>query len=377
MRTDTANRVLVAGAGIAGSAVVRALHRRGISALALEQRPGEAGGGLAVNLPGNAIRALADLGLAGALDGLGTPLRRRDYRTDGDRLLFAVDEAAFWGPDARPRCLRRADLLRLLRRDLPAGAIREGVGVVGHHQDAAGVTVALSDGTVERGGLLVGADGVHSTVRRGLFGDQAPAAARLASASWRFMTPNPGLEAWTLWAGRDGLFLLIPVDADEAYGWATVQGVGAENADLGAQSRAFDGFPRRVRDTLAAVLARPEAIHHAPLEEIRLLSWTRGRVLLAGDAAHATAPVWAQGVALALEDALVLADLVADGTDPDRIGALYETRRRPRVAHVQAMTDRLSRTARMPGWARRLLLPVIGPRSYRATYGPLREPVTG
>lgn len=372
-----ADRVLVAGGGIAGSAVVRALYRRGIPALALERRPAETGEGLAVNLPGNAIRALADLGLADELNAFGTPIHRREYRTDGDHLLFAVDEAAFWGPEARPRCLRRADLLRLLRGGLPAGAIREGAEIARIHHDAAGVAVALSDGTVETGRLLVGADGVHSRVRRGVFGDRAPEAARLASASWRFMTPNPGVDAWTLWAGRDGLFLLIPVDGGEAYGWATVQGVGAASGDLSAQASAFDGFPSLVRDTLATVLARPEAIHHSPLEEVRLPAWHRGRVVLAGDAAHATAPVWAQGVALALEDALVLADLLAAGTEPERIGPLYEARRRPRVAHVQAMTDRLSRTARMPGWARTLLLPVIGPRSYRATYGPLRVPVTG
>ena len=99
------------------------------------------------------------------------------------------------------------------------------------------------------------------------------------------------------------------------------------------------------------------------------------RVVLAGDAAHATAPVWAQGAALALEDALVLADLLADRTDWTDVGRDYEARRRPRVAHVQAMTDRLSRTARMPDWLRRRLLPLVGPRSYRATYEPLRTPV--
>ncbi|KQT60900.1 hypothetical protein ASG52_16785 [Methylobacterium sp. Leaf456] len=99
------------------------------------------------------------------------------------------------------------------------------------------------------------------------------------------------------------------------------------------------------------------------------------RVVLAGDAAHATAPVWAQGAALTLEDALVLADLLAGRSDWSEVGAAYETRRRPRVAHVQAMTDRMSRSGALPGWARRLLLPVIGPRSYRATYAPLREPV--
>jgi 2-polyprenyl-6-methoxyphenol hydroxylase-like FAD-dependent oxidoreductase len=72
----------------------------------------------------------------------------------------------------------------------------------------------------------------------------------------------------------------------------------------------------------------------------------------------------------------VLSDILAQETDWNAIGPAYEARRRPRVAHVQAMTDRLSRTATLPDWVRNRLLPMIGPRSYRATYAPLREPVS-
>lgn len=373
MDGSEARRVLIAGGGIAGLALGRALARRGIPSLALERRGAAEDTGLAINLPGNAIRALAQLGLAEPLRRAGAPVRRREYRTERDRLLFSVDEDAFWGEAAGPRCLRRADLLRLLAQDLPAEDLRRGRAVAAIHQDAEGVAVTLDDGGIERGGLLVGADGVHSRVRSTLFGQAAPQAAMLASASWRFMAPDPGLDCWTVWAGTGALFLLIPVGSGEVYGWASV--AGRSGRDLFALGGAFAGFPAPVRHTLDAVLARPEAIHHSPLEEIRIPHWSAGRVLLAGDAAHATAPVWAQGGALALEDALVLAELLAGRADWSGIGRDYEARRRPRVAHVQAMTDRMSRSAALPGWARRILLPIIGPRSYRATYGPLREPV--
>jgi len=106
------------------------------------------------------------------------------------------------------------------------------------------------------------------------------------------------------------------------------------------------------------------------VEEVRLPSWHSGRSVVIGDAAHASAPVWAQGAALALEDALVLADILADG-GWDTAGARYEARRRPRVEHVQKMTDRTSRSTRLPGWLRGLALPA----AYRSTYGPLRRPV--
>ncbi|MGU3359372.1 FAD-dependent monooxygenase [Methylobacterium sp. M6A4_1b] len=372
MADEATNRVLIAGGGIAGLAMARALHRRGVPALILERRVDTTEAGLAINLPGNAVQALRQLGLADALGQIGSPIRRREYRTERGRRLFAVDEEAFWGAPAQPRCVRRGDLLRLLADGLPADAVRRGRAIAAVHQSAGDVSVELADGRAERGGWLVGADGVHSAVRRSVFGATAPSPALLGQASWRFMAPNPGLDAWTLWAGAGALFLLIPVDRDEVYGWVSVGAADAAGRDLAAVRRVFDRFPQPVQATLDRVLSRPDAIHHSPLEEVRGAHWTRGRVLLIGDAAHATAPVWAQGAALALEDALVLAGLLSGGGDRNGIGPAYEALRRPRVAHVQAMTDRLSRTATMPDWARNLLLPVIGPRNYRATYEPLR-----
>lgn len=375
MDTQQAGRVLIAGGGIAGLALRRALHQRGIPSLTLERRGVQAEAGLAINLPGNAVQALSRLGLLDGLRETGSPVRRREYRTARGRLLFAVDEEAFWGGETVSHCLRRADLLRLLQRDLPDDDIRQGAGIAGIQLGPQGARVEREDGTTESGGLLVGADGVHSTVRRDLFGDRALGAAMLARQSWRFMTPNPGIEAWTLWAGAGVLFLLIPVDRDEAYGWVSATTEHGDSTDPAAIRSAFAAFPGLVRDTLDVALSRPGAIYHSPLEEVRIAAWARDRVVLLGDAAHATAPVWAQGAALALEDALVLARLLAERNDWTGVGAEYERLRRPRIEHVQRMTDRLSRTARWPDWARNLLLPVVGPRSYRATYDPLRTSV--
>ena len=99
-------------------------------------------------------------------------------------------------------------------------------------------------------------------------------------------------------------------------------------------------------------------------------------MVLVGDAAHATAPVWAQGAALALEDAIVLAELLATRDDWSGVGADFERLRRPRVDHVQAATDRMSRLAALPSRLRDLVAPVLGPRTYRDAFAPLRTPVT-
>ena len=92
----------------------------------------------------------------------------------------------------------------------------------------------------------------------------------LAPASWRFMAPNPGLDAWTLWAGSGGLFLLIPVGRGEVYGWVSVFKAAGQGRDLAASRAAFASFPRLVRDTLDVVLAEPGGLYHSPLEEARV-----------------------------------------------------------------------------------------------------------
>ncbi|MBW6438721.1 FAD-dependent oxidoreductase [Actinoplanes hulinensis] len=361
--------VLVVGGGIAGLATARALRRRDVPVTVAERGDTDAGG-LAINLPGNAVTAFAALGLADGLQKLGRTTHRREYRSARDRLLFAVDEDAFWGPEARPRCVRRSDLLALLADGLDA-PVRRPLTVTAVRPVPGGAEATFGDGARQTFGLVAGADGVHSVVRAtampaGATGTQT---ALLSAASWRFMAPNPGVDCWTVWSGRGGAFLLIPVDDDTVYGYASATGGGKVSADASWLQDTFGDYPAPVRRVLDGLTD----LYHSPVEEVRTGTWASGNCVLVGDAAHATAPVWAQGAALAVEDGLVLADLLADG-DWDGAGARYEQLRRERVTHVQAATDRFSRAAALPVWLRDRLLPRIGPRTYRTTYDPLRHP---
>jgi 2-polyprenyl-6-methoxyphenol hydroxylase-like FAD-dependent oxidoreductase len=372
---STSRRVLVVGGGIAGFAMVRALDQRGIAAVLVDRLNGPPDVGLGLNLPGNAVSALRDLGVGEELKERGVPVRRREYRNAGNRLLFAIDEASFWSADAGSICALRGDVLELLRADVSMSAVRWGKAVSAVVERGDQVEVSFPDTDAESYDYVVGADGVHSGVRTSVFGTAGRRPALLSAAGWRFMTTNPGVECWSSWTGPAETFLLIPVDGERVYGFASPTKGRSVNTDRQWLRLAFGDYPQLVRTAVSSVLAEPSSLYHSPIEEVRLGSWHRGRVVLIGDAAHATAPIWAQGAALAAEDALVLAELLATREDWATVGGEFERRRRRRVEHVQKMTDRLSRAAGLPGWLRDAILPVVGPRTYRETFGPLREPV--
>jgi 2-polyprenyl-6-methoxyphenol hydroxylase-like FAD-dependent oxidoreductase len=149
----------------------------------------------------------------------------------------------------------------------------------------------------------------------------------------------------------------------------SVQGGPVEN-DPSWLGRTFGDFAGPIPEVVDALMADPSRLYHSPVTEVRIPEWSKGRCVLIGDAAHATAPVWGAGAGLAMEDALVLADVLAEG-DWDTAGARFEARRRARVGHIAKMTDLTSRGAGTPVWIRGLLLP----RTYRATYLPMRRPL--
>jgi 2-polyprenyl-6-methoxyphenol hydroxylase-like FAD-dependent oxidoreductase len=363
--------VLVVGGGIAGRAAARVLARHGLGCTVVERRE-SVGHGMGVNLPGNAVRALADLGVHDQALASGVPVRRREYRNVRGRLLFAIDDDGFWRDVGQPVCVRHGDLLDALA--LPEVATLEHAQAVAARLTTGGVEVELKGAPVPRHfDFVIGADGIHSAMRKTI----APDGLRPSSmtrSSWRFVGDNPGVDCWTAWSGREETFLLIPVGADLVYGYAARTRGGNTGSDRSWLAQAAEGFPELVSTAVAQALQGGE-FHFAPVDEVHLEHWYNGRLVLIGDAAHATGPVWAQGVAMALEDALVLGELLAS-TPADKwagVGAEFERIRRPRVEHVRSATDKMSRLAALPSLLRDVVAPALGPRNYRAACGPLRN----
>jgi len=370
--------MIVAGAGIAGSAVTRVLYELGFPVVALDKRAQSADAGLAIFLPGNAIAALDQLGVWDAVADVSCPIRSRQYRTHTDRLLFSVDEVGFWGARNQPRSLLRADLLNLLRGGLPDEAFSYGREIVSVKQEKRGAVLSLSDGAEVVSDKLIAADGVNSVVRASLFPGNHVRNAKLSSFSWRFMVRNPGVDCWTVWLGSRSMVLLIPVGKDTAYGWATSTFPSSPWTGPRLDPDDFRTFPARVRKAIDSAIASPNRIYTSKMTEVRMERWSSDKVLLVGDAAHSTAPVWAQGAALGLSAALTLRNLLQVETlrsvtsSWPAILDRFEREQRPRVEHVAAMTDKMSKAARLPLLLRNLTMPFLGPRTYGATFEPLR-----
>lgn len=365
-------RILVVGAGIAGLALGRALQRRGCVPDIIERNSAWSDAGTGMYLPGNALRALHTLELEAEVAERGVRIEAQRFCTHRGRLLSEVHLGAVWNKAGQCIAINRAELHRTLRDARQAPPIRMGVTLVSLGETAESATVHLSDGTQTRYDLVVGADGIGSSVRQLLF--DGAGLGSLKQWGWRFVIPCPSqVTTWSVFMNRQSACLTIPVGGGRAYCYVDVMDVEPPKSPAIATDRLhevladFAGPVTAVRESLGSSVA----IHAAGIEEVVLDSWSVGRTLLIGDAAHATSPNMAQGAAMAIEDALVLADCLAEEPSIGTALSAYEVRRRPRVGWVRAMTHRRDRIRRLHPALRNGLLWAFGRNVYRNHYRPL------
>ena len=358
--------MLIVGAGIAGLALARALHQRGIVAEVVERATSWEPSGAGLYLPANAVRALGELGVGPALAARANPIGRQRLLDHRGRPLAVIELDRIWDGVGGCVAIRRTALHEELRHatEVP---VRLGTSVT-DLEDAAEPRVTFSDGSTGSYDLVVGADGVHSSIRSLALG--GPPAGFVGQASWRFLADGfPDIADWTVMLGRGRAFLTVALGQAAVYCYADIDTSDPTSAPGDDWRESFADFAHPV----PRLLDQATDAYFAPIEEVVPPAWTGRRVVLVGDAAHASSPNMAQGAAMALEDALVLAEMLTAGQPVDRALAEYVQRRQARVAFVQEQTHRRDRTRSLPATVRNLTLRLAAERIFRSNYGPLRE----
>jgi 2-polyprenyl-6-methoxyphenol hydroxylase-like FAD-dependent oxidoreductase len=321
----------VAGAGIGGLAAAVALQQHGLPVVvhdrAVELTPVGAG----ISLWPNAVLALESLGVTGLRGGSIPRGGAGLYRWNGDPLATSAGEAIERRYGAPLVLLHRAELQQALLNALVPGTVRLGEIVESVAQDEERVSLRFADGGWDTGALLVGADGLRSTVRAELFGDEPPRESGLVAHRGVVALEEPEL-AGELW-GPDGVFGIAPLSGGRVYWYATQR--ESDTRDL---HETFGAWAAPV----AEILRRSTDILRHPLyDRPPARRWTDGRVALLGDAAHPMLPFLGQGACQAIEDAVALGSAVSrHGATPDALLS-YERARRKRAA----MLVKRSRTA--------------------------------
>jgi salicylate hydroxylase len=338
--------IAVVGGGIGGLTLGLALRRHGLPAQVFERAPELTEVGAAVALAANGTRILRELGLSDQLAAVSTVPSELVYRhwSDGRRLVaHPVGDwyrdrfgAPFWG-------IHRAHLQRALAEAWGSAGLHLGKELAGLRERAGGIELSFADGSTVQAGLVVGADGVNSRARRAIC-DTTPAYS--GTSGFRGLVPRdalPGLpdpDAVQFWMGP-GAHLLHYAVGDVINFLAVVEGpaewpgpAGTAPAEPGELAAHFAGWHAAVLEMIHAVPQSPRwGLYTLP----PLRRWSRGRIVLLGDAAHAMLPHHGQGANQTLEDAAVLADCLAGygSEEPAAAFAHYERARRARTRQVQ------------------------------------------
>ncbi len=310
-------RVLVVGGGIGGLSTTIAMRQAGFDVDMVEKNPAWDVYGVGIIQPGNALRALDELGLAQQAVAEGAPLfGDATWTADGRTLLAEHD----WPPlvEGLPpgNGITRPRLHHILQtHTLESGAdVRTGVTFSSLHDDGRRMEVSFTDGESRSYDLVVGADGLYSQVREAVFGVE-PKARYTGQVCWRYNLPRiEGLDKIWVYLGATGTAGFCPLGPELMY-MLTIE-KPPERAPLRV---AREGIAAAYRDRLGQfgglvgehreLIVDDEAVVYRPVENILAPApWYRGRVVIIGDAAHATSPHCGQGAAQAIEDGIVLTE---------------------------------------------------------------------
>ena len=349
-------RALIIGGGIGGLAAAVALQRVGIEAVVFEKAPEITEVGAGLSLWSNAILAARRLGIEAEIVAAGSVVSKTRSLLPSAEPIDEFDLAALSRKaDAPTVCAHRADLQRILLEAALAcdpTAVWTGCECVACEQEGGGVSAVFADGSRERGDVLIGADGLHSAVRRSLFGDQT---LRYAGYyAWRGIAHGVGgllpEGQVQLVIGRGAQAGCFHCGGDRIYWFLTHNspphshaGPSGNRAEIVALVEDWRLPMRRFAEATDEDTILRNDIIDAPPRRI----WGKGRATLLGDAAHATTPNLGQGACQALEDAVILAHSLRSIASAETGLRDYEARRRERANFVIDQSRQLGKALQL------------------------------
>lgn len=334
-------KALIVGAGIGGLGAAAMLGRQGAEVDVVEVKEDATVFGVGINQPANSLRALKAVGVLPEILEIGVEFDRWifcDYR--GKLVADVVNRLG--GEDVPPNCaLPRRSLHKILigAAEHAGATVRYGTTVADFEDSGEAVNVSFDDGSTGTYDLVIAFDGIGSPMRRRLFGDSFEPVYS-GHVVWRVTVPRPA-EATTgaVFQSPRSKGGYIPLTEDTMYLFLVThepEGVHRPKGEFAELLRErlseYEGALGVIRENLKD----DDDVVYSPLREVFLPPpWHKGRVVVAGDAAHACAPHITQGAAMALEDAVVLAEELAKATEVESALADYERRRYPRAKFVQ------------------------------------------
>lgn len=336
-------KILIVGAGIGGLCTGVALARIGVEVDIIDIKPDNSVPGVGWGLRTNGLRALREIGLLEPTLALGFPTPPLSYYDRNGRHVVDIPYGRqFDGMPNNVQLPRLGFLEMASAHALEAGCtIRMATTAVDIEQDADGVTVELSDGSSRRYDLVIGFDGINSSIRRYLFGEKyIPTPS--GGVAWRAPVRAPDtLKGAVFCHGFGGKVGFVPLAGGMMYVIVTHHESGRPRHDPAAfpelmyqRARAMMGDSVFMADEIES-LRTAANVAYTPLDTVMVpYPWHRGRVMIMGDAAHAMTPYLGSGAAMAIEDGVVFAQLLQSDDTLYDVQTKFMARRYPRVKTV-------------------------------------------
>jgi len=346
---------LIIGGGIGGLTTAIALQQRGIDVQVYEQAPDIREVGTGLMMATNAMQVLSWLGLAELIRQTGWPLQKGFVTKPDGTPIQTVDIGALsrrygFGMVA----IHRGRLQTLLLNSLPADRIHTGKRLIDLQDNGRRVRVLFADGST-----------AESAVRHQLFGDQPLRYS--GQTCWRGLVDYPvpadaRTTSYEYWGLPTGLRVgIVPVGADQLYVYVTAASPAGQSGEksLPALLSLSESFAPSVKAVLQQV--EEKRIHRADLYDLPTLpAWSKGRVTVLGDAAHATTPNLGQGACQAIEDAWAVAACLANYQEPDEAFRQFQALRKPKADRIVRLSRQIGQAVNAPDWLKPLLFTVMG-----------------